>query len=108
MKVCEHGLMARPKKISARIEPGITADPELSELAEERHNLNVMVTTADWERLKEAAFFERVNSVSDLLRSLIDKFLGEHPQSAHFDDVAMMAMREELERRRKRSKAWVN
>jgi hypothetical protein len=101
-----HGKMSRPKKVTVAepLAETIGSDQQLSELADERHNLNTLVTTSDWEMLKEAAFFENTNSVSDLIRMLISTFLAEHPQREHFREVAMLSLREELARREKRNR----
>jgi hypothetical protein len=110
--VSEDVFMARPKKLSSSLTAAIPdeeagPDPELVELAEERHNLNVMVTTETWEMLREAAELQLLDSVSDLVRGLIDDYLEEHENRGHLEEVTMQHLREELDRRRKRSRIRV-
>lgn len=90
--------MARPKKVLT------DGWDDLAEIADGRHNLNTLVTTSDWEMLKEAAFFEGTTSVSDLIRTLITSFLRDHPQREHLREVAILSMREELARQEKRNR----
>lgn len=82
-------------------------DKSISELANEKHPLNVLVSEYDWQRSLEAARLENGASVSDVVRRALDRYLEQHPAAAHIRSVAEMALDFEVRVRESRNSLHV-
>lgn len=78
------------------------SDPEIIELALTRHALNVLILEFDWQRAIEAVRVDDVDSVSDIVRYALAKYLDEHPRADLLRDFAQDALKFELSRRKRR------
>ena len=84
-----------PKPLPVELDPS-EHDLDLIELAEQRHALNVLVTEYDWLRAQELAELRGATSVSDIIRSALDRELNDAPERDHLRAVATRRLRDEL------------
>jgi Arc/MetJ-type ribon-helix-helix transcriptional regulator len=78
------------------------SDQEVQDLASQRHALNVLITEYDWQRALEAVRLEGLDSVSDVVRRALRKYLDEHPAAELFDEAALHSLKFELMRQKRR------